>query len=70
MQYSTSRKIPGLIPIEVIPFLFFNLPKFSGRIMALGLTQTITEIITRDLKVKGWPAHKAENPTVISEPIA
>jgi hypothetical protein len=45
----------GSIPIEVIGY--FNLPNPSSRIMALGLTQPLTEMSTRNLPGgKGWPA--------------
>jgi hypothetical protein len=38
--------------------------------MALGSTQPLTEMITRDLSGgKGLPAHKADNLTAICEPI-
>jgi hypothetical protein len=37
--------------------------------MALGLTQPLTEMITRNLYgEKGWPARKADNLTFICEP--
>jgi hypothetical protein len=38
--------------------------------MALGSTQPLTEMSTRNLPGgKGWPAHKADNLTTICEPI-
>jgi hypothetical protein len=38
--------------------------------MALGSTQPLTEMSTRNLAGgKGYPAHKADNLTVICEPI-
>jgi hypothetical protein len=37
----------GSIPDEVI--VFFNLPNSSGRTMALGSTQPLTELSTRNL---------------------
>jgi hypothetical protein len=38
--------------------------------MALGSTQHLTEMSTRDLPVdEGWPARKADNLTAICEPI-
>jgi hypothetical protein len=38
--------------------------------MALGSTQTLTEMSTRSLPgVKEWPARKADNLTAICEPI-
>jgi hypothetical protein len=38
--------------------------------MALGSTQPLTEMSTRNfLEGKGSPAHKADNPIAIDEPI-
>jgi hypothetical protein len=38
--------------------------------MALGSTQPLTEMSTRNLLGgKGWPVHKADNHTAICEPI-
>jgi hypothetical protein len=55
-------------PEEVIGF--FNWPNPSSRTMALGLTQHLTEMSTRNLSGgKGRPARKADNLTAISEPI-
>jgi hypothetical protein len=49
---------------------FFNLPNPSSRTMALGLTQPLTEMSTRNiLGVKGRPERKADNLTAIYEPI-
>jgi hypothetical protein len=49
---------------------FFNLPNPSGRTMALGSTQPLTEMSTRNLRWgKGWPARKAYSLTAICEPI-
>jgi hypothetical protein len=58
----------GFHPDEVIWFLnWFN--PFS-RTMALGSTQPLTEMCTRDLsRGKGRPARKADNLTAICEPI-
>jgi hypothetical protein len=50
-----------LVPDEVD---FFNLPNVSSKIVALGSTQPLTEMITRNL-----PARKADNLTAICEPI-
>jgi hypothetical protein len=44
--YATSRKVAGSSPDEVD---FFNLLNPSSRTMALGSTQSLTEISTRDL---------------------
>jgi hypothetical protein len=53
------------IPDEVTGFLF-NLPNPSNRTMALGLTQSLTEISTRNLpEGKGEPARKADFLTAI-----
>jgi hypothetical protein len=58
----------GSNPDEVIGF--FNSPNPSSRIMALGLTQPLTELSTRNLAGgKGQLARKADNLTAISEPI-
>jgi hypothetical protein len=46
-HYATSRKFAGSIPDEVIGF--FNWPNLSGRTMALGSTQPLTEMSTRNL---------------------
>jgi hypothetical protein len=48
----------------------FNLPNPSSRTMALGSTQPLTEMNTRNLPGdKEWPAPKAENLTAICEQI-
>jgi hypothetical protein len=63
-----SCKVAGPIPSEAIGF--FNLPNPSSRTMALGCTQLLTEMSTRNLTgYKGWPASKADNLTAINEPI-
>jgi hypothetical protein len=65
---ATSRKVAGSIPDEVLGF--FNLPNPSSRAMALGSTQPLIEISTRNLRAgKGRPARKADNLTAICEPI-
>jgi hypothetical protein len=47
---------------------FFNRPNPSSCIMALGSTQPLTEMSTRDLLgCKGRPARKADNLTAIFE---
>jgi hypothetical protein len=49
---------------------FFYLPNPSSRTMALESTQPLTEMSTRNIpEGKGRPAHKADNRTVICEPI-
>jgi hypothetical protein len=65
---ATSRKVAGSIPDEVTRF--FNWPNTSSRTMALGLTQPLTEMSTRNLPGgKGRPARRADNLTAICEPI-
>jgi hypothetical protein len=54
------------IPNEIIGF--FNLPNPSNHTIALGSTQPLTEMSTRDLPAaKGQPACKADNLTGICE---
>jgi hypothetical protein len=48
---ATNRKVAGSIPGDVIGI--FNWHNPSGRTMALGLTQPITEMITRNISW-GW----------------
>jgi hypothetical protein len=49
---------------------FFNLPNPSSSTMALGLTQPLTEMGTRNiLGGIGWPARRADTLTAIYEPI-
>jgi hypothetical protein len=61
--------ISDSIPDEVIGF--FSRPNFSSRTMALGSTQPVTEMKTRNLPGgKGRPVLKADNLTAICEPIA
>jgi hypothetical protein len=48
---------------------FFNLPNPSGRSVALGLTQPLTEMSTRNLPGgKAQSARKTDNLTAICEP--
>jgi hypothetical protein len=66
-HYATSRKVAGSSPDEVN--FFFNLPNPSSRTMALGSTQPLTEIGTRNLAGgKGRPTRKADSLTAICEP--
>jgi hypothetical protein len=55
-------EVAGSRPDEVE---FSNLPNPSGSTMALGSTQPLTEMSTRNLKNKpggkGRPAHRADN---------
>jgi hypothetical protein len=67
-HYATSRKVVGSITDGVIGFL--NSPTPSSRTMALGSTQPLRELSTRDLLGgKGRPTHEADNLTAICEPI-
>jgi hypothetical protein len=66
--YATSLKIADSIPDEIIRF--FNLPNPFSHTMALGSTQPLTQLITRNLPGgKGRTAPKAENLTAICESI-
>jgi hypothetical protein len=66
-HYATSQTVAGSIR-DVIGF-FFNLPKPSSRIMALGSTQPLTEMSTRNLPGdKEGPVRKADNLAAICEP--
>jgi hypothetical protein len=54
-------RVPDVVDI-------FNLPNFSSRTMALGSTQPLTEISTRNLPGgKERPAPRADNPAAICE---
>jgi hypothetical protein len=46
-HYATSPKVADSVPDEFIGF--FNLPNSSSRTMALGSTQSLTEMSTRNL---------------------
>jgi hypothetical protein len=49
---------------------FFSLPNPPSRTMALGSTQSLTEMSTRNLpEGKGWAVSKADNFIAIFEPI-
>jgi hypothetical protein len=68
MHNATSLKVAGSIPDEVIEF--FNWFNPSGRTMALGSTQPLTKMSTRNLPGgTRQPVHKAGNLTAICEPI-
>jgi hypothetical protein len=57
------------VPMRSLDF-FSHFPNPSSRTMALGSTQPLTEMSTRDLPgSKGLPARKANNLTTICEPI-
>jgi hypothetical protein len=61
MHYATSRKVAGSNPDEVD---FFNLLNPSSRTMALGSTQPLAEMSTRNIPGgKGRQARKADNLT-------
>jgi hypothetical protein len=65
---ATSRKVASSIPDEVTGF--FNGPNPSIRTMALGSTQPLTEMSTRNLPGgKGRSARGTDNLTAICEPI-
>jgi hypothetical protein len=55
-HYAISRKVAGLIPVEFIGFFSWRNP--SSRTMALGSTQPLTEMSTRNIPgSKGRPAN-------------
>jgi hypothetical protein len=61
-----AGRSPVRIPDEVE---FFNLPNPSSRTMALGSTQPLTEMSTRNLPGgKKRPVHRADNLAAIYEP--
>jgi hypothetical protein len=67
-QRLINFKVAGLIPDEITGF--FNWPNPSSRTMALGSTETLTEMSTRNLLGgKERPARKSDNLTAIYEPI-
>jgi hypothetical protein len=67
-HYATSRNVVGSNPDEVIGFL--NFPNPSIRTVALGPTQPLIEMSTRNLPGgKGLSARKADNHTAICDPI-
>jgi hypothetical protein len=67
-HYATNRKVVDSIPDEVIGFFIW--PNPSSCTMALGSTQPLTEMSTRNLPGgKGWPVRKTDNLTAICEPI-
>jgi hypothetical protein len=62
----TSGKVTGSIPDHVIGF--FKIPNPYSRTMAVGSTQPLTEMSTRNLPGdKVQPARKADNLTAICE---
>jgi hypothetical protein len=66
-HYATSRKVEASVPDDVIGF--FTCPNPSSHTMAVGLTQPLTEMSTRNLPGgKGQPAHEADDFTALCEP--
>jgi hypothetical protein len=58
------------VPFPIRSLNYFNSPNPSSHTMALGFTQPLTEMSTRYLPGgKALPASKADNLTVICEPI-
>jgi hypothetical protein len=61
-----AGRSPARVPDEVD---FFNLLNPSNRTMALGSTQPLTEMSTRNFpRGKKWPARRADNLAAICEP--
>jgi hypothetical protein len=61
-----AGRSPARVPDKVD---FFNLPNLSSRTMALGSTQPLTEMSTRNLPgCKKRPAHGADDLAAICEP--
>jgi hypothetical protein len=59
-EYQMLTKVAGSSPDEVD--FFFNLPNPFSRTMALGSSQPLTEMSSRNLPgSKGRPARKADN---------
>jgi hypothetical protein len=68
LRHATSRKVAGLIPDEIIGF--FNWPNPSSRTMALGSTQPLTEMSTKNLPGrKGRSVRESDNVTAICKTI-
>jgi hypothetical protein len=65
---ASNLNVAGSIPDEA--FGFFNWPNPSSHILALGSTQRLTEISTRNiLDGQLQPPHEADKFTAICEPI-
>jgi len=69
-HWATSRKVAGSIPDGIIGIFHWHNP--SGRTMALGLTQPLTEMSTRNLSwaikaagAYGWQPYHLHVPTVM-----
>jgi hypothetical protein len=71
LEYFSTTLQAGRLPVRVpdkVDF-FFNLPNPSSHIMALGSTQPLAEMSTRNFPGdKKRPTHKADNLTAICEP--
>jgi hypothetical protein len=66
-HYATSRKVAGSGPDYLV---FFNVPNLSSHTIALGSTQPLTEMSTRNiLGGKRRPARKADKFIPNCEPI-
>jgi hypothetical protein len=64
--WGTSQKVARSIPVEVIGFL--NWPNYSSRNMALGSTQPLKEMSTRNLPGgRRQPTCKTDNLTAFCE---
>jgi hypothetical protein len=64
-HYATSQKVAGSIAAVVIGFL--NWPNRSSRSMALGLTQPVIEMSTRNLqRTVGWGIRLTTSPQSLS----
>jgi hypothetical protein len=70
MHYAKGQKVADSIPSVVAEFLFFGLGNRYSRNMALGFTQLITEIITRNFpgRSKARAARKSDSLNAICEP--
>jgi hypothetical protein len=68
--WSSNHFLRQTVTESITNIQFFNWPNPSSRTMALGPTQPVTEMSTRNLPGgKGRPARKAGNLTAICEPI-
>jgi len=66
---ATSRKVAGLIPGGVTGFFHWHNP--SGRTMALGSNQPLTEMRTRNISwEKRGPVRRADNLTTFMCPLS
>jgi hypothetical protein len=62
-----ARKSRFRFPMRSL--ILFNLPNPSARTTGLEFAQPLTEMSTRNLRCKARPSNKADNLTVICEPI-